>query len=361
VILLNPGPVTLSPRVRQALLQEDLCHREPEFATLTLDIRSRLQSLYPTEGDSHVAVLLTGSGTAAVEAMLATLVPRDAVTLVLCNGVYGERMADILARQGKALHRLTLSWHEGFRMDILEGVLDAHPDVRYLAAVQHETTTGRLNSLPAIGAICKARGIRLLLDAVSSFGAEDIQPDAWNLVAAAATANKCLHGVPGVAFVLARREELAQASGNAQGLYLDLTQYAPAQEAGWSPFTQSVQVFYALQAALMELRECGGPAARRQHYRTLSLIIRNALESWGVAPLLPEQDSASMLSAFLLPIGLTYTALHGHLKEAGFIIYAGQGALSEKIFRIATMGYIQDPDMTRLLACLPNALGVHPQ
>ncbi len=349
MILLNPGPVTLSARVRQALAREDLCHREQEFADLTLDIRARIERIYPDAQPAHAAVLLTGSGSAAVEAMLSSLLPADGKTLVVANGVYGERMATILARHRRPHHVLRLDWTEAIDCRLVEAALDADPTIAHVASVHHETTTGRLNDIATLGALCRRRGLGLLLDAVSSFGAEEIRFDEWNLVAAAAAANKCLHGVPGVAFVLARRDVLADCSRHADSLYLDLGLLYREQQAGWSPFTQAVQAFFALHEALCEFEEAGGQAARRARYVQLSSLLRRELPAAGATLLLPPDDYASMLTSFRLPPGVGYAGLHDELKRRGFTIYAGQGHLAPQIFRIATMGALSDPDLERLL------------
>jgi 2-aminoethylphosphonate-pyruvate transaminase len=355
MILLSPGPVTLSPRVRQALQREDWCHREREFGDLTLDIRGRLERIYP-DADGYAAVLLTGSGTAAVEAMLASLIPPSAKTLVVTNGVYGERMVAMLARQGRKAIAASHSWDAGLNVGEIESLLKSDPTVSFVAVVHHETTSGRLNDIDQLGALCKARNIGLLLDAVSSFGAEDIRFAEWNLSALASTANKCLHGVPGTAFVLARRELLELAAGYSPVLYLDLATYYREQKQGWSPFTQSVQSFFALQAALEDMEEAGGRRGRQERYRSLSTRIRKQLSASGVECLLPETDCASMLTAYRLPPSLTYCTLHDKLKESGFVIYAGQGNLSGRIFRIATMGHITDTDVEKLLNVLRRVL-----
>ena len=171
--LLNPSPVTLTDRVRGALQQLDLCHREKAFAELQLDIRQRLEAIYPAEG--YVAILLTGSGTAAVEAMVGSVVPRDGHALVVANGVYGDRMAQMLGAQGKRHHILATDWLQGIDLAAVDARLAADPTITHVLAVHHETTTGRLNDLDALGAVCRRHGRPLLLDAVSSFGAEPIR------------------------------------------------------------------------------------------------------------------------------------------------------------------------------------------
>lgn len=350
MILMNPGPVTLSPRVREALLGEDVCHREVEFAELTLNVRQQLQTLYSAVGYS--AVLLTGSGSCAVEAMLATFASRSAPTLVVCNGVYGERMAQMLERQGKPVLTSKQPWGEPIDLVQVNELLALHPETACVAVIHHETTTGRLNALDDLAALCLDRKVGLLIDAVSSFGGEAIDFDAWQPQAVAATANKCLHGVPGVAMVLGRDELLAQRRGFSPALYLDLEQYVLPQKDGWSPFTQAVQGYMAVHAALAELHEQGGWHARRARYQALTDRIRDALAGLGISPLLAARESSSMLTAYHLPATLSYGALHDHLKADGFTIYAGQGALASTIFRIATMGDIGDQDIERFLASL---------
>ena len=153
--------------------------------------------------------MLTGSGTSAVEAMLASFAPCDTATLVVANGVYGERMAKMLAVQGKPHHLSNSGWGEApIDMQAVEALLDEHSDISHIVSVHHETTTGRLNDLTALGELCTQRKLPLLLDCVSSFGAEAIDVDAWNVHALAGTANKCLQGVPGISFVLARKSTM---------------------------------------------------------------------------------------------------------------------------------------------------------
>ncbi len=347
--LLNPGPVSLSGRVRQALTGPDLCHREPEFSELQGSIRAQLERVY--EAPEHSSVVLTGSGTAAVEAMVGSLVPREA--LVMVNGVYGERMAAMLRAQGKTAHCCESGWAEPMDLARAERML-AELTVSHVLAVHHETTTGRLNEIPALARLCAARGVPLLLDAVSSFGGEEL--DFTGLEACAGTANKCLHGVPGISFVLARREALQRPSA-ATSIYLDLMRQHREQERGSSPFTQSVQVCYALAEALRELAEEGGWRRRQARYRELAELIAAALRARGVEPLLEAGASSAILSSWKLPEGHDYPRLHGFLKERGFIIYAGQGDFAGRIFRIAVMGDFQTEDARRLVAALEEHFG----
>ena len=352
-ILLNPGPVTLSARVRAALARPDLCHRESEFAMLQDGLRRKLLAVENLDATTWAAVLLTGSGTAAVEAMLVSCVPADGRVLVIENGVYGERMQRICAAYGIDHARVHGGWGEAIDVDAVRAALAA---ARYthVAVVHHETTTGRLNDLAALAAVCRDSGARLLVDGVSSFGAETIEFDRWGLDACAATANKCLHGVPGTAFVVLRRAALAAAP--ARGVYLNLADYLARQDAHGTPFTQSVQTFYALDEALDEFFEAGGRAARHALFSSRMRRIRSHLEQLRVRGMLPAAECSCVLHGFELPAGRTYAVLHDALKARGFIIYAGQGALSEQVFRISAMGDIGEDDLARLETALSDVL-----
>jgi 2-aminoethylphosphonate-pyruvate transaminase len=224
-------------------------------------------------------------------------------------------------------------------------------------SVHHETTTGRLNDIAALGALCKAHGVPLLLDAVSSFAGEAIRFDAWNLEACAATANKCLHGVPGIAFVLARRDVFTSRRSGATSVYLDLFRYEKEQRSGFSPFTQATHVMHALDEALSELADLGGVPARAAHYRALSDAVRVGLGALGVEPLIDPAAHSATLTSYRLPPGLAYATLHDTLKEQGFVIYAGQGDFSGSIFRIAVMGDLARADTDRLTGCIRGILG----
>jgi 2-aminoethylphosphonate-pyruvate transaminase len=349
-ILLNPGPVNLSKRVRHALLQPDLCHREPEFAQLQNSIRQHLLKIYDLPDEQWAAVLLTGSGTAAMEAMLTSLVPDDGTVLIIENGVYGERLTAIAKIYGIKHIALHHDWGEKIDNDRLAITLRSRQDITHVAVVHHETTTGLLNDLADIAGVCSDYDIPLLVDGVSSFGAEKLKFDDWSIAACAATANKCLHGVPGTSFVIVWRDALK--SGNLitpRTLYLDLSIYLKNQDSNGTPFTQSVQTFYALAEALLELEEEGGWRSRQQTYWRRMALVREGLETLGIKAMLAINECSCVLNAFYLPAGISYEILHDLLKEAGFVIYAGQGGLAKSIFRVSCMGAITDEDMQRFV------------
>ncbi|MGT0248364.1 2-aminoethylphosphonate aminotransferase [Burkholderia sp. GbtcB21] len=346
MLLLNPGPVTLTERVRRSLLQPDLCHRESEFFDLQDEARARLVAAYELDPAEWAAVLMTGSGTAAVESMIAALVPRDGKLLVIENGVYGERIAQIATQYGIAHDVLKHEWMQAPDLAQIAARLDAG-GYSHVAVIHHETTTGRLNDLGAIADVCRSRGVKLLVDGVSSFGAEAIDFAGGDIDAVAATANKCLHGVPGAAFVIVRRSALAKAASRTY--YLDLGRLAKLQDQRNTPFTPSVHAYYALVEALREFDEAGGWRARHAHYKALADRVQAGLAARGMPLVLPEGASSVVLRAYRLPQGVTYETLHDGLKARGFVIYAGQGGLSKELFRISTMGAIEAADVDRLL------------
>ena len=356
-ILLNPGPVTLSDRVRAALTAGDWCHREPEFAELTKSINTDLLRVYSAMEDEFDAVTMTGSGTCAVEAMLSTFAPAAHKTLVVANGVYGERMARMLAAQKKPHEIVQSAWVSPMDLESVRIRLEKDKSIACVVAVHHETTTGRLNDVEELGRICREFGVNLLLDAVSSFGAERIDALNWNISAIAATANKCLHGVPGLSFVLAHKSLWNEPAGGTGSVYLDLSEYHDGQHgAGYSPFTQSVQVAFALKEALSELRDNGGWSQRRDLYRARANQINDALSDVGVAPVLRPQDYSCVLRSYNLPAGSSYARIHDSLKADGYVIYAGQGDFASTSFRIANMGDIRDVEIQRLCDALKTLL-----
>lgn len=354
-ILLNPGPVSLSESVRKAAVRTDLCHREPEFFLLQDRVRAGLLDVYgggqdEAEGD-WTSVLLGGSGTTALEAMLSSLLSRDARLLVVENGVYGERMSRIAEIHGIDFETVEQPWMAAIDFDRVAATL-ASGRFTHLAAVHHETTTGRLNDISRLAAMCEQQGVGLLLDTVSSFGAEAIPFESPALLACAATANKCLHGIPGLCMVICRRTALAEAAEPPRSLTMHLPLWCEQQDRKSTPFTPAVNGLLALDQALRELQEQGGWPARHARYHQLAERVGRLLQRCGVETMLDRGDFSCVLHSYRLPEGMSYETVHDGLKLRGFVVYAGQGELASEMFRISTMGDITDYDMERLLAAL---------
>lgn len=357
--LLNPGPVNLTDHVRAALQRDDICHREPEFGELQDRIRARILEVYNLDSREFVVILLTGSGTAAVEAMAGTLVLASGAAVIGSNGDYGERLEAILVANGKLAYVARSRWEDPLDITGIAELLAAHPEVTHLLAVHLETTSGRLNDVPALAALCRGRNVKLLLDCVSSFGGEEIDFEGWELEACAATANKCLHGVPGVAFVIVRRATIGQGRSGATGIYLDLLRHYRAQERGAPLFTPAIHACYALDAALEELLDFGGWTGRRAHYRCLTRRLVEGFDPQGVVPVLGEDVSSSAITTLSVPRPIDASMLRQHLKTRGFVTYPGEALVRSNSIRISVMGDVTSSDIDRLHALCADYIRNH--
>jgi 2-aminoethylphosphonate-pyruvate transaminase len=354
-ILLNPGPANTTKTVRDALHCADLCHREPEFFDVMRDCRTRLVRLAGVE-HAFDAVLFTGSGTAAVEAAIASAVPRDRAVLVVDNGVYGQRMLAICRAHG--IPAVPLSYDNTTPVapaDVREA-LRRHPEVGHVALIHHETTTGLLNPVGAVAHVAAAEGRRVIVDAMSSLFGEplDVGQDAIDFVMA--SANKCLGGIPGISFVLARRTALESLRGTRpRSVYLDLVNHWQAQAQDNTPFTPAVQVLHAMRQALVEL-EAEGVGPRISRYAENARVLRTGMAALGFEVLVPDGARSAILTTFRLLPGLGYEPLHDAMKRRGYIIYAGQGDIRTYAFRVSNMGTLGPGDMKDVVAAFASSL-----
>ncbi|MFE6975515.1 aminotransferase class V-fold PLP-dependent enzyme [Streptomyces sp. NPDC057682] len=358
-VLLNPGPVNVHPLVRAAIGSPDECHREPEAAALLASVARKATEVAGGGADTHATVLLTGSGTAALEAAVGSAVPPDGRLLVLDNGHYGERLHAIAATHRIPAKRLEFGWARPVDPAAVERALAADPGLTHVAMVHHETSTGMLNPVAAIGRITTRLGRSLLVDAISSLGVEALDVTADGVDWCVGTANKCLEGLPGISFVTAPRARFEALAGHpARTFYLDLDAHYRAQTgSGSTQFTPALQVLRALDAAL-DLTLDEGVEARYARYAARAAAVRTGLAERGIRLLLPPEQRAVSLTHAFLDDGLGYRELHDGLKERGYVIYATQGA-DARGFRIATMGRITDHDVRGLLTALDEVRKEH--
>lgn len=345
-VLLNPGPVNITDKVRQAMALPDLCHREKEFSELAASIRAKLLQAFQIE-EEFASVLVSGSGTAALEMAVSSCLTPGRSMLVIENGVYGERISKLCDIYKFRRHTVSLDWGVPPNPDDIENILKKQSDIEVVSLVHHETTTGLLNPLRAVGELAKKHGKIFLADCVSSMAGDEIDFSPVDLAVGAA--NKCLQGAPGVSFVLLRKKDLARlAKIPARTLYFNLTEHHKAQETGGPLFTPAVPAHYALNAALDELIE-ETTAARIKRHANAAKFLREGFQKLNLEFLIPEQWRSNCLTGLKLPNGMTYEKLHGELKSNGFVIYAGQGNLSNRIFRVANMGDIKPEEFKRFL------------
>src|SRR5215467_138173 len=353
-ILLNPGPANTTATVRAALVMPDLCHREPEYFEMMRRCRAEITRLAGC-GEDWTTVLFTGSGTAAVEAAICSAVPADRALLVVDNGVYGDRMLKIARAHGITAHAVRSDIFTPVSAKDVELALDGYSEVSHVAVVHHETTTGLLNPVAEIARVVHRLGRRMIVDAMSSLFGEPLDVAQEPLDFVTASANKCLQGVPGISFVLARRTALRALRGKApRSVYLDLHAHFATQEQDNTPFTPAVQVLHAMEQALAELAQ-EGVKRRVARYAENARVLREGLERLGLEILVAPQGRSNILTTFRLPPGVAYDALHDALKGRGYVIYAGQGDLRTYAFRVANMGTLTPRDMAGVVRAFADA------
>lgn len=348
MILLTPGPCMTSETVRQAAAMPDMNHRDPAFLELFRDTKRLLLGVYPQlHGGTWRPYLIGGSGTAAVEAMITSCVKAGPV-LLIDSGYYSGRIrAKLEAHEIPYDVFSTESWLDPISISEFEDRLGGFEAV---ITTHNETTTGRLHPLDKIGEACNKANTKLLVDAMSSFGADPI--DFTHVHAVASSANKCLHGLPGLSFVLVRdwlAEEMT--SYTARSVYLSL----PFYKGDSPPLTPPVPILNALRQALMEM----GPQraeSRGELYRHRAAIIRAGLKARGFQFAIPELDMSCTLTTASIPDGWTVDDWLQANLDAGFMVYGTKGELREKWFQVANMGEISDVQIELWFAAIDDLL-----
>lgn len=351
--LLNPGPVMTSARVKAALVHPDLCHRDGDYSSVVKRLREKLRPVF-RGSPRHEVILLTGSGTAAMELAISSTVPAGKKLLVVSNGAFGERMIEVGAVHGMSVEALRCPWGELPAAEEVEARLAADPDIAVVAMVHHETSVGVLNPVTAVGEACARHDRLFIVDMVSSLGAEDIDVVRDHIDIAYASANKCLHSVAGVAFacisprVWPRIEQLPPRS-----FYLSLARYEHyLQQLNQTPFTPAVSAFLALEAAVDEFTERGGLEARRNAYRLRNLRVRQVLTQLGFHSFTNTGHESVSICTMRVPDFLRVDEVYDLLKERGFIAYKCKGSLAGSYMQVANMGELTDADLDGFLAAV---------
>jgi 2-aminoethylphosphonate-pyruvate transaminase len=352
-LLFTPGPLTTSLAVKRAMLH-DLGSRDSAFLALVSTIRRRLLAVAGADPNVYVAVPMQGSGTYGVEATIGTALPPDGRLLVLCNGAYGRRIAQIAAVLRLAHTTLTFPEHAPVDVAAVDEALRADPAITHVIAVHCETTSGLLNPIPAIGALALAGGKGLIVDAMSSFGAVPLDLGAAGVDFLISSANKCIEGVPGFAFVIARRAALESTAGYARSLSLNLlAQWRELEQSGQFRFTPPTHALLAFHQALLELEAEGGPMGRAARYRANSEVLVAGMHELGFREYLAPEHQGYIITAFHYPThpAFEFQRFYQGLNDRGFVIYPGK--LSDApCFRIGTIGRLFPADIQALLAAV---------
>jgi 2-aminoethylphosphonate-pyruvate transaminase len=355
-ILLTPGPLMTSGRTKSAMLR-DWGPRDSEFIALNRAVRDRLADLVGGIG-THTTVPMPGSGTLAMEAMLDSFVPHDGKVLVLVNGVYSARMVDMCRYGGRAHVAYETPADTPPDPAEVEARLAADAAITHVAMVDCETTSGILNPLPEVAAAVARQNRGLLLDSVSGLGAVPIDVREAPFDALAASPAKCLEGVPGMSFVIAREAALAACSGNARALSLDLyDQWRSMEQDGRWRFTPPTHVMAALLSALDQLDEEGGVACRAMRYRRNCRLLVEGLRAIGFETLLPDPLQGPVIVTAYAPADprFDYTRFYGGLRKKGYIIAPGK-VVGADTFRIACIGQIGEVEIRGALDAIRRTL-----
>jgi 2-aminoethylphosphonate-pyruvate transaminase len=353
-LLFTPGPLTTSESVKTAMLR-DAGSRDREFIAVVREIRHRLLAIGgAAPGGDYECVLMQGSGTFAIESVISSAIPAGGRLLVLVNGAYGRRIAQMARVHGIAIEILEEAENRQISPDRVTERLAAVPGTTHVAVVHCETTTGILNPIEEIGAAVGKAGAAYIVDAMSSFGAIPIDLAAAHADFLISSANKCIEGVPGFGFILARRAPLMAAKGHARTLSLDLyAQWAGLEGDGQFRFTPPTHALLAFHQALLELELEGGVAGRAARYRRNHDVLVKGMADMGFAPYLAAQDQSYIITTYRYPAHpeFSFEAFYAQLSELGFLIYPGKLS-QEPCFRIGTIGRLDEKDIERLLGAI---------
>ena len=356
--LLTPGPLSTSKQVRAALLY-DMCTWDKDFTGLTQQVRGKLCALLGEKAAEYTCVLMQGSGTFSVEAVIGSALPKEGKLLIMANGHYGLRMAKIAQCLG--IDHTLLDFGEDSPVDMAryEEALRSDPRLTHVAVVHVETSTGILNPARAIGGMARKAGKIFILDAMSSFGglAEDFSLMGADFIIA--SSNKCIQGIPGIGFVLARRDIMGQLKGNARSLSLDLyNQWKEMEDKnGKWRYTAPTHALRALDVALDQLAEEGGPQGRWQRLAANQKKLTQGMRDLGFETLLPDAHHSPIITTFRYhqKPGFTFEKMYDALKKKGFIIYPGKITTADT-FRLGNIGEVASEDIDTLLVGMKDAL-----
>ncbi|MDR3426354.1 2-aminoethylphosphonate--pyruvate transaminase [Silvimonas sp.] len=355
-ILLTPGPLTTSLKTKTAMLT-DWGSWDRSFNDLTASVCADLLDIAHAAED-HVCVPLQGSGTFAVEAAIGTLLPRHGKLLVLVNGAYGKRMARAVEVMGRQVAILESAEDQPSDPQALAARLAQDPTITHVGVIHCETSTGILNPLAELARVTARLGRKLIIDSMSGFGALPIDAREVEFDALIASANKCLEGVPGMGFVIARKSALVESRGNSHSLSMDLhDQYVYMQKTGQWRFTPPTHVLAALRAALDQYLEEGGQPARLARYTANHNMLVEGLRRLELRPFLNPEIQAPIIVTFHAPDHPEYhfQSLYEAVREKGFVLYPGKLTQVET-FRVGCIGAINEAEIGQAVAAIGEGL-----
>jgi 2-aminoethylphosphonate-pyruvate transaminase len=358
-LLLTPGPLTTSQSVKETMLK-DWCTWDNDYNSIVQQIRKKITTLASSESENYTSVMMQGSGTFSIEATIGSIIHPNGKLLIISNGAYGQRMATIA--QYLRIEHLFLDLTELTLPDELtiERELKNHPEITHVAMVHCETTTGILNPIEKIAKVVKENKRIFILDAMSSFGGIPIDMEQIGIDFLVSSANKCIQGVPGFGFVVAKKELLEKTKGFARSYSLDLYDQwntMEKQNGKWR-FTSATHTVRAFAQALSELELEGGVFTRNKRYIENQKRLVTGMRSLGFETLLPDEMQSPIITTFISPKEdwFSFEKFYHALKVKGFVIYPGK-VTNFNCFRIGNIGEIYPSDIDRLISNIKISMG----
>lgn len=353
-LLLTPGPLSTSESVRHAMLQ-DWCTWDKDYNEgIVTPLRHDLLAIAGLDEADYTTVLLQGSGTYCVEATIGATVRSEDKLLILANGAYGKRMAQIADYYKLNYVLVSLGETELVTGEVARKALEANPGVTHLSMVHSETTTGLLNPIEEVAEVIRGRGITFIVDAMSSFAGVPIDIKGLGIDFLVSSANKCIQGVPGFGFIIAKKDKMLATKGNARSLSLDIYAQWETMEKGhgkWR-FTSPTHVVRAFYQAMQELKEEGGIEARHRRYVENHRTLVDGMRALGFQTLLSDDKQGCIITSFLYPSAdFDFEDFYNKLKGKGFVIYPGKISDADT-FRIGNIGDIFPSDIKALLEAI---------
>ena len=356
-ILFTPGPLTTSQSVKQAMLR-DLGSRDFVFIRLVKEIREKLVEFGQVSLEEFTAIILQGSGTFGLEAVVSSTIPPHGKLLIIINGAYGRRIAKIASVL--KIETVIVESHENMKPDLqkIETILKEDSKITHVVIVHCETTTGLFNPIKEIGSLVRAAGAKYFVDAMSSFGAVPIDLNECNIDYLVSSANKCIEGVPGFSFILARISSLMETEGYARSLSFDLfDQYQGLEKNGQFRFTPPTHTLIAFRQALTELEQEGGVEGRATRYKANYEKLVTGMRKMGFKEYLSPENQGYIITSFHYPKdpNFSFEEFYQRLNSMNYVIYPGKVGNAD-CFRIGNIGRIFESDVRDLLAAIRETI-----
>jgi len=356
-LLFTPGPLTTARSVKEAAMT-DLGSRDHAFISHIKQIREKLLALAHVKSPEYEAVIIQGSGTFGIESAISSAIPHDGILLNIINGAYGRRISQIA--RVNSIPVVEVVYDENQLPDLveIESILATKSEITHISVIHGETTTGLLNPISDIGALAAQYNKIFIVDAMSTFGAYDIDLEALNISYLISSSNKCIEGIPGFSYVLAKRSELEKCKNQARSLSLDLyEQWLGLSLNGQFRFTPPVQAILAFHAALNELEAEGGISERARRYAVNNSLLVGGMKELGFEIYLPDGIRSYIITSFLYPAhpNFSFEKFYSKLNDKGFVIYPGKLSKVD-CFRIGNIGQLYPLDIQNLVDAIESVL-----